>query len=30
MALQGQRWSLPLIGGMAQSFGGWLIKTLKI
>jgi uncharacterized membrane protein len=30
MALQGKQWELPLIGGVAKSFGDWLIKTLKI
>src|SRR3989344_5026105 len=26
-ALQGERWPVPLIGGLAKSFGDWIIKT---
>ena len=29
-AWQGQKWELPVLGGIAQSFSNWLIKTLKL
>ena len=29
-ALQGERWPVPLIGGLAKSFGDWIIKTAKL
>ena len=29
-AWKGEKWSLPVVGGMAKSFGDWIIKTLKI
>lgn len=29
-ALQGEKWVLPGIGGMAKSLGDWIVKTLKI
>ncbi|MBN1778862.1 MAG: hypothetical protein JW816_01420 [Candidatus Buchananbacteria bacterium] len=29
-AWQGEKWALPAVGGMAKSFGDWIIKTLKI
>jgi fumarate reductase subunit D len=29
-AIQGEKWQLPLLGGIAKSVGDWLIKTLKI
>ncbi len=29
-ALQGEKWEIPVIGGMAKNFGDWIIKTLKL
>lgn len=29
-ALQGERWPVPLVGGMAKQFGDWIIKTAKL
>lgn len=29
-AWQGEKWELPIVGGMAKGFGNWLIKTLKL
>jgi uncharacterized membrane protein len=30
MAYKGEKWELPLIGGVAKDFGDWIIKTMKI
>ncbi|MFA6918859.1 MAG: hypothetical protein WC244_01960 [Patescibacteria group bacterium] len=29
-ALQGEKWELPLVADMAQKFGDWIIKTVKL
>ncbi|OGY50518.1 MAG: hypothetical protein A3J59_02800 [Candidatus Buchananbacteria bacterium RIFCSPHIGHO2_02_FULL_56_16] len=29
-ALQGERWPVPVVGGMAKQFGDWIIKTAKL
>lgn len=29
-SIQGEKWSLPAVAGMAQSLGNWIVKTLKI
>jgi uncharacterized membrane protein len=29
-ALTGERWELPLLGGVATKFGGWIVKTFKL
>lgn len=29
-ALQGEKWELPVVGGMAKNLGDWIIKTLKL
>lgn len=29
-AYQGEKWELPLLGGVAKEFGTWVLKTLKI
>jgi uncharacterized membrane protein len=29
-ALNGEKWSLPIVGGMAEKLGSWVIKTLKV
>lgn len=29
-ALQGERWEVPVVGGMAKKFGDWIIKTIKL
>lgn len=29
-ALQGEKWQLPVLGGMAKGFGDWIIKTAKL
>lgn len=29
-AYNGEKWELPLLGGVAQELGDWLIKTLKL
>ena len=29
-ALQGEKWELPIVGGMAKNLGDWIIKTLKL
>lgn len=29
-AYQGEKWELPLLGGVAKEFGAWVLKTLKI
>lgn len=29
-SLQGEKWELPIVGTMAQSFGTWIIKTAKL
>ena len=29
-ALQGERWAVPVVGGMAKQFGDWIIKTAKL
>jgi len=29
-AFTGERWALPVLGGMAEKFGAWVIKTLKV
>jgi len=29
-SLQGTRWELPLVSGLAQSLGNWIVKTIKL
>ena len=29
-SLQGERWELPIVGSLAQNFGNWIIKTIKL
>lgn len=29
-ALKGEKWELPVVGGLANSLGNWIIKTLKL
>lgn len=29
-ALTGERWPLPLLGGVAEKFGAWIITTFKL
>jgi len=29
-SLQGEKWKLPLLGGAAESFSDWVIKTIKL
>jgi len=29
-SLQGEKWELPGVGGIAKKLGNWLLKTLKI
>ncbi|OGY46710.1 MAG: hypothetical protein A2744_01450 [Candidatus Buchananbacteria bacterium RIFCSPHIGHO2_01_FULL_44_11] len=29
-AIQGEKWELPAVGGLAQKLGDWIIKTLKL
>ena len=29
-ALQGEKWALPVVGDLAEKFGNWIIKTIKL
>ena len=29
-ALKGEKWELPLVAGMAERFGDWVVKTIKL
>jgi len=29
-SLQGEKWELPGLSGMAQGLGNWIVKTLKL
>ena len=29
-SLQGEKWALPGVSGMAQNLGNWIVKTLKL
>lgn len=29
-ALQGEKWTMPLVGGFSKKIGDWIVKTLKI
>lgn len=29
-ALNGEKWSLPVLGRHAEKFGAWIVKTLKV
>ena len=29
-ALQGEDWTIPIVGDIAKKFGDWVIKTIKL
>ncbi|MFA6421792.1 MAG: hypothetical protein WCV92_00070 [Candidatus Buchananbacteria bacterium] len=29
-SLKGERWQLPLVSDIAQKFGDWIVKTIKL